>query len=359
MPLRHLPLQRKLVGFILLTSLTVLLLSYLPLLIYETRSSYQTTRGHLSTVGEIIASNSTAAMIYDDQPFATELLAALQAEPDVVAAALFDKDGKVFAVYRREPWEHAAAGVAARGRAGGRAGDVTLYRPVTQGNARVGTLFIESNLEAMYGRLRIYGLVLLGVLIGAGVLAFFLSNFLQRQISRPILSLAETAKTISKRKDYSVRAVKSSGDELGFVTEAFNSMLEQIELNHAVLGESEERFRAVADNAPVLIWLADPDRLCTWVNQHWLDFTGLPAGSEISGVWRDSPASRMTGSAVSAPTSRPLMRGSPSAWNTACGATTGSIAGCWITVRRATRARFLSVISAPAWTSPSARRPRR
>jgi PAS domain S-box-containing protein len=287
MPLRHLPLQRRLVGFILLTSLSVLLLSYLPLLIYETRSSYQTTRGNLSTVGEIIASNGTAALIYDDQAFATELLATLKAEPDVMAATLFDKDGKVFAVYRRD---HGNTPPPALPHADGLEvgqDDVTLYRAVNQGNARVGTLFIRSDLGAMYSRLRIYGLVLMGVLIGAGVLAFFLSSFLQRQISGPILSLAETAKTVSERKDYSVRATKGSGDELGFVTEAFNAMLDQIELNHAVLGESEERFRAVADNAPVLIWLAGPDKLCTWVNQHWLDFAGLPAGSDVSGVWRN------------------------------------------------------------------------
>jgi len=287
MPLRHLPLQRKLVGFILLTSLSVLLLSYLPLLVYESRSSYQSTRSNLSTVGEIIAASSTAALIYDDQPFANELLQALSAEPDVVASALYDKDGKVFAAYqvargqRAIPLHPEADGIHVR------QDELTLFRPVNQGNARVGTLFIQSDLTARAARLRVYGLILLGVLMAAGVLAFFLSHFLQRQISQPILSLAETAKTVTERKDYSVRAEKGSGDELGFVTDAFNAMLEQIELNHAVLGESEERFRAVADNAPVLIWLAGPDKLCTWVNRHWLEFVGLPGGTDISGVWRN------------------------------------------------------------------------
>lgn len=287
MPLRRLPLQRKLVGFILLTTLSVLLLSYLPLLLYESRSSYQSTRSNLSTVADIIAANSTAALIYDDQPLAKELLAALSAEPDVVASALYDKDGKLFAAYPDAPGKRA---IPLQPKADGihvAQDELTLFRPVIQGNARVGTLFIQSDLKAMAGRLRVYGLMLLGVLMGAGVLAFFLSNFLQRQISQPILNLAETAKKVSEQKDYSVRAEKSSGDELGFVTDAFNSMLEQIELNHAVLGESEERFRAVADNAPVLIWLAGPDKLCTWVNRHWLDFVGLPPGTNISGVWRN------------------------------------------------------------------------
>ena len=287
MPLRHLPFQRKLIGYILLTSLSVLLLSFLPLLIYETRSSYQATQGNLSTLGDIIASNSTAALLYGDHEMANELLSALSAEPDVIAAALFDKDGKVFAVYRVRPSDVVLPLLSPPDGVSIGAGDFTLVRPVNQGNARVGTLFIKSDLGAMYRRLRIYGLVLLGILAGAGVLAYVLSKFFQRQISRPVIDLAETAKVVSEKKDYSVRAAKGSSDELGFVTDAFNSMLDQIELNHAVLGESEERFRAVADNAPVLIWLAGADKLCTWVNQHWRNFAGLAPDSDVSGVWRE------------------------------------------------------------------------
>lgn len=288
MALRHLPLQRKLVGFIFLTSLSVLGLSYLALLTYETRSSKQTTLRSLSTLGDIIASNSTAALIFDDRPLATELLSGLRAEPDVISAALFDKEGKVFAIYRAQ---HDADGIPASPQADGAdftLSDLTLFRPVKQGASRVGTLFIKCDLGAMYSRLRVYGLVLVGVLVGAGIVALFLSNFFQRQISGPILDLAETAKIVTERKDYTVRAKKGVGDELGFVTEAFNAMLDQIQLNHAVLGESERRFRVVADSAPVLIWLANTDRLCTWFNQHWLDFTGRTMASEVGNGWADN-----------------------------------------------------------------------
>ncbi len=288
MPLRHLPLQRKLVGFIFLTSFAVLLLSYLPLLIYEMRSSHQTTVEHLSTVGDIIASNSTAALIYEDKPFATELLDALRAEPDVIAAALYDKRGNVFATYQARGVERAIPPSPQADGTDFTKGELSLFRTVDQSGARVGTLFIKGDLGAMYRRLRVYGVVLMAVIIGAGILAFFLSNFFQRQISQPILHLADTARVVSERKDYSVRATKSSGDELGFVTESFNSMLDQIELHHAVLSESEERFRVVADSAPVLIWLADRDERCTWFNQHWLNFTGRPMARELGLGWRDN-----------------------------------------------------------------------
>src|SRR5262249_40031516 len=41
-----------------------------------------------------------------------------------------------------------------------------------------------------------------------------------------------------------------------------------------VVRESEERFRLVANTAPVMIWMTGTDRLCTYVNQPWIAFTG-------------------------------------------------------------------------------------
>ncbi len=49
--------------------------------------------------------------------------------------------------------------------------------------------------------------------------------------------------------------------------------------------ESEERFRLVANSAPVLIWMSDPDKLCTYFNQPWLEFTGQPLQSQLGNGW--------------------------------------------------------------------------
>jgi PAS domain S-box-containing protein len=55
---------------------------------------------------------------------------------------------------------------------------------------------------------------------------------------------------------------------------------------HAVR-ESEERFRLVANTAPVMIWTAGTDRLCTYVNQPWLEFTGRPLAAELGNGWAE------------------------------------------------------------------------
>jgi PAS domain S-box-containing protein len=52
-----------------------------------------------------------------------------------------------------------------------------------------------------------------------------------------------------------------------------------------VLRESEERFRNMADTAPVMIWVAGPDKLCTYFNKRCLDFTGRSMEQKIGDGW--------------------------------------------------------------------------
>jgi len=53
------------------------------------------------------------------------------------------------------------------------------------------------------------------------------------------------------------------------------------------LRESEERFRLMSNTAPVLIWMAGTDKLCTYFNKPWLDFTGRPLSTELGNGWAE------------------------------------------------------------------------
>jgi two-component system, LuxR family, sensor kinase FixL len=61
----------------------------------------------------------------------------------------------------------------------------------------------------------------------------------------------------------------------------------KLEVSEASLYESEERFRITADAAPVLIWMSGPDKLCTFFNKGWLDFTGRTMEQELGNGWSE------------------------------------------------------------------------
>jgi PAS domain S-box-containing protein len=63
------------------------------------------------------------------------------------------------------------------------------------------------------------------------------------------------------------------------------AVAEQDKAAKQAIRESEQRFRSVADTAPALIWMSGPDKLCTYFNQPWLDFTGRSLAQELGNGW--------------------------------------------------------------------------
>jgi signal transduction histidine kinase len=229
-PLRDWPIKQKLTAMLVLISGLVLLLTSAAFAAYQYWSLRQATRDALSVRGRIIAANSTASLAFSNEADARELLSALRADAHIVAAALYDQDGHVFAAY---PANVAGDAVPpAPGPDGYRfeRGYLVGFQPVEEaGSQRLGTLYLASDLQAVYETFRLSGVIGLAVLAVALLAAYLLSMVLQGAISQPILTLAETAAAVSTRQDYSVRAPKLGEDELGALTDAFNGMLGRIQ----------------------------------------------------------------------------------------------------------------------------------
>src|SRR6266542_232010 len=100
MVLRDTPIRRKLMTIMLLTSGLVLLLTCAAFMAYDLLTFRQSAVRELSTVGEIIAANSTAALAFQNQDDAREVLAALRADRHIVAATLYDRRVRRLAVYQ-------------------------------------------------------------------------------------------------------------------------------------------------------------------------------------------------------------------------------------------------------------------
>ncbi|HLA52897.1 MAG TPA: CHASE sensor domain-containing protein, partial [Flavitalea sp.] len=96
---KNLPIRKKLLRIVFLINGIVLLTAGMAFFGNEFYSFKKTTVEKLSTIGKIIAANSTAALAFDSPDDAREILAALRAEPHIVAACIYDKNGKIFSEY--------------------------------------------------------------------------------------------------------------------------------------------------------------------------------------------------------------------------------------------------------------------
>jgi len=280
--LRNQPITRKLLTVILLTSGVVLTMTCGTFFAYELLTFRRSMVQSVLTLAQTIATNSTAALAFQNTDDAQQVLAALDADPHVVAAALYDRDGVMFVSYSgNSPKE---GSVPTRpGADGYRFGwsSLALYQPVLIEGRRLGTLYLESDLGEMYQRLTLYGLMVVGVVMTSGLVAFLLATRLQRHITEPVLALAETAKTVAGRQDYSARATRVDDDEIGQLTDAFNAMLAQIQERDEALraqGDAlrrevderkaaEERFRRVVEAAPHATLMVDGGGRVALVNQ--------------------------------------------------------------------------------------------
>ncbi len=191
-----------------------------------------------SALAEVLASNSTAAMSFQQEQAAKELLHSLQKRPSVSYACLYDSRGKVFAEYLPEDSEQPTTPDDFKlQRSGHRfAGDsLEIFSPVDEEEEHYGVLLLRVDLNDLNDQFVRYVGIAAIVMIVSLFVAIVLASRLQRVISDPILELARTAERISEQEDYSIRVSTSSDDEIGMLYRQFNHMLERIEENSSAL----------------------------------------------------------------------------------------------------------------------------
>ncbi|MEA2601293.1 MAG: hypothetical protein QOF89_2285 [Acidobacteriota bacterium] len=239
MPLRNVPIRQKLMLIALLTTGGTLLLAGLALIFFNVKRFKEEMRDDLTTLAQIVAQNSTAAIAFKDKTVATDTLNALSARKPIVAAAFYDEGGKLLAQYQRNPGMRFPSQPRSDG-ATFVVGGLDVFRHVELDGKRIGTFYLRSDLSELTSRIKVQAITVGAVFLASGLAALFLSSGLQRLVSGPILDLSETARAVSERQDYSLRARKRGNDELGRLVDAFNQMLVQIQERDSALQTAKE-----------------------------------------------------------------------------------------------------------------------
>ena len=244
-----------------------------------------------SIQAQIIGSNAVSPLMFNDPKSAEATLSALRASQHITYAGVYTAKGVFLAGYWRDqvsrpPLLQTPGADKSQMSYFGK-GQFGLVQEIIFQGKPVGFVFIQSDLGAVNDRLRSYGIILLTIVATSLIAALTLSKISQRAISQPILSLAETARLVSRERDYSVRVpVPEDRDEVALLVDAFNDMLLEIQKRDSALQESEQQFRTLADSIPQLAWMGDSDGSLTWYNQRWYEYTGTTPEQMAGWGWQ-------------------------------------------------------------------------
>jgi two-component sensor histidine kinase len=239
-PFKNLSIKRKLTVINQLTTAIALLVALTAFTVYESVSFRSTLLRELAINAEIIGNNCTAALTFDEQKTAEEILSALRAEKHVVSACIYAKNDRIFAKYIRENAKPEFPKTVPAESQRFTGNTLILTRPIFLEKDLIGKVYLKYDLMEMRSRFLRYAVIVLGVIVISSLISLVVATRLQRIISKPILHLAETAYTVSLKNDFTVRAKKEGEDEVGQLIDGFNEMLSQMQDRDQELIKAQE-----------------------------------------------------------------------------------------------------------------------
>ena len=220
-------IRDKVMYVVLATTFVALVVAAVALVVYETVTYRDATIADLTTQADLLAITSAPALSFNDPAAASENLSMMRVRPGVLAAAVYDRDGELFAIYRKPD---AYADVPGRPGADGVrvAGDrIGVQQPIVERGARVGAVYLVAQYE-LTRRLGNYLVILGAVLVMSLGVAFIVSALMQATVTAPILEVTDVAGRVIDQRDFSLRVRRSSDDEIGTLVDAFNAMLAEV-----------------------------------------------------------------------------------------------------------------------------------
>ena len=241
-------IRGKLTFIVMVTTCVSLLLALVAIGLIDTLSSRTQMCTDACSVAKMIVNNCTAALNSGDRKAASECLDSLGVEPRVGLVVLVRKDGEPMAEYRRPDWETSLLPAVDANYVSFAWNHIEIARPVMLEGKRIGAVIMQWDTSELYSRLWSGAIVAICILFVAAGVGHLLTIRLQRFIATPIQNLANASRMVAVEKKYSIRVAKQADDELGELTDGFNSMLEKIEARDMALREAQtELEKRVAD----------------------------------------------------------------------------------------------------------------
>jgi len=241
----RLPIAKKLTVMVMVPTLAALLATCTLFFVFDMAQARQALATTMSQSADFAGDRLASPLRNKAEGQAQDVMHMLRQNPEILAAQLYDYQGRPFARYFRD---RESLELPAQAPAPGMVFSMTrleMTRPLgVLQNAPMGTLYILADASTLLRHTAIYSIAVILILIFGGMISFLLSRRLQNAIAQPILNLATLAKMVSEEKDYAIRGHKETDDEIGMLIDEFNGMLAQIQARDSALKEARDQLEA-------------------------------------------------------------------------------------------------------------------
>ena len=240
-------IRGRILAVIIITVFSALIVAAGALMVYDLRAYRQSRVDDLGTLADVLAAASGPALAFKDPVGARSNLAVLRVQPSIVAGALYDADGKLYAAYASEELGQTELPQPTANQHYITGDRLVLARAVLEKGERVGTLRLVARYEVAQ-RLLDFSAIVAAVVLFSLLVASVISTRLRHTLSQPILDITAAARRVMEHRDFSVRVQKTSDDEIGYLVDTFNSMLDEVGRRSSALEDADrnkDKFLAV------------------------------------------------------------------------------------------------------------------
>ncbi|MES2138855.1 MAG: PAS domain S-box protein [Bacteroidota bacterium] len=231
------------------------------------------------SIAEIVGVNLIPPLLFYDQDAANKICLHLDDNPSILNAVVLEKNGKEFAGYIKKgeaPFSFPKPGEKPLVKQRFWESKFIVSYQIFQEKEFLGTIMLRAELTDLRIIIFNYFKTAILILIFSIFSTFIISNFLQRIITNRLLSLVRSTKEVAKTGNYSLRISAQGKDEIGVLSEGFNSMLEQIEKTAMKLELSLSLMRATIESTADGILVVDKERKISVLNTQFKKLWKIP-----------------------------------------------------------------------------------
>jgi len=248
MSFKDLSIRTKITILVMIISFVAIIIACVIFAHYDRKQYLQQTLNNLTILADIVGDNNTANIMFEYPEEAQSVLQTLSVNNNICVARIYDSNNNIFAEYTKSP-EYNNTNlnfISVRDTSAFTDAAMLVNRKIILDGEEIGSIFLHLSLEDYHTRIRQFIQVVLIMIIVSMFIALLLTSRMQEAITKPIIDLTITMRTMSDIADYQVKKIERRKDEIGELMKGFNMMIKQIKKQNIDLTIAKEQAENLA-----------------------------------------------------------------------------------------------------------------